>query len=163
LPLDDFDGTNVRLKDQWGFCTNQIFSEVSPAMHEEFGLENEKRFLELFGLNSYGCCEPLHNKLDEIIKHVPRLRRISISPWADIDICAERLGSDYIYSWKPNPAILAAETWQPEEARKQLIDFCERTKGNVVEIIMKDTHTVRGEPNRLIEWIKIAKEVAGEF
>ncbi|MHC4873366.1 MAG: hypothetical protein ACYTFY_16100, partial [Planctomycetota bacterium] len=30
LPLDDFDGTNVRLKDQWGFCTNQIFSEVSP-------------------------------------------------------------------------------------------------------------------------------------
>jgi len=64
LPQPDFDGEQVRTMDLWGFATAQIFSEVSPAMHEEFALRHERRFLDLFGLNCYGCCEPLHRKLD---------------------------------------------------------------------------------------------------
>lgn len=160
LPANGFDGTHVRTRDQWGFATTQIFSEVSPAMHEEFALAHEKRFLELYGLNCYGCCEPLHDKLDLLFKHIPRLRRISISPWADIEKSAEKLQDRYIYSWKPNPAILAGEAFDPDVVRTMTREFCEKTRGCITEIIMKDTHTVRNEPQRMWDWVRVTKEVA---
>lgn len=163
LPQKDFDGRHVRPMDLWGFATAQIFSEVSPAMHEEFALQHEKRVLELFGLNCYGCCEPLHNKLDLIFRHIPRLRRVSISPWADIEKSAAQIGKRCIFSWKPNPAIVAGERWDPVAVRKTLRSFCEKTRGCVVEMIMKDTHTCRNQPQRMWDWVKIAREVAEEF
>ena len=103
LPQPDFDGTNVRTMDMWGHATTQVFSRTSPAMHEEFALRYEIQFLSRFGVNGYGCCEPLHNKIAEI-KKIPRLRRISISPWADAAKAAEQMGDRYILSSKPNPA-----------------------------------------------------------
>lgn len=162
LPADDFDGTRVRARDQWGHATTQIFSEVSPAMHDEFALRYEKRFLERFGLASYGCCEPLDGKLD-IVKTIPHLRRVSMSPWVDPARGAEGLGSDYIFSYKPNPAIIGMEAWDEELVRKQLRDALEKTRGCVVEVIMKDLHTCRGEPWRMWEWVRIAMELAEEF
>src|SRR5208283_378580 len=66
----------------WGSATAQIFGFVSPDMHREFGLQYERRWLELFGLAYYGCCESLHNKI-RILETLPNLRKISISPWAD--------------------------------------------------------------------------------
>lgn len=162
LPSPGYDGEHVRPIDQWGFATAQIFSEVSPDMHDEFALQYEKRVLERYGLNSYGCCEPLHHKL-EIVKTIPRLRRISISPWADIDQSAECLGGDYVYSWKPNPAVVAGEGWDAEAVRLGIRDFLRRTRGCVVEMILKDTHTCRNQPHRMWEWVKIAQEEAQAF
>ena len=162
LPQPDFDGVHVRMKDMWGFATPQMFSEVSPAMHEEFALRHELRVLERFGLNCYGCCEPLHNKLD-IVKAIPNVRRISISPFADIEKSAEGLGGDYVYSWKPNPAMVAGEKWDPEFVRRTIRDFLEKTRGCVVEMILKDTHTCRHEPHRMWEWTEIAREEAERF
>jgi hypothetical protein len=162
LPSPGFDGERVRPIDQWGFATAQIFSEVSPAMHDEFALQYEKRVLELFGLNCYGCCEPLHHKLD-IVKTIPRLRRVSISPWADVDRSAESLGNGYIFSWKPNPAVVAGEGWDPDAVRRGIRDFLERTRGCVVEMILKDTHTCRHQPQRMWDWVRIAVEEAERF
>lgn len=162
LPQAGFDGTRVRTRDLWGFATAQIFSEVSPAMHEEFALRHECEYLDLFGLNCYGCCEPLHRKLDAILRLVPRLRRLSVSPWADVPTCAEALGRHCILSWKPNPAVLAGDTWHPRRVRNDLRRFCRATQANVVEMIMKDTHTVRNDPRRMWDWVRIAKEVAEE-
>lgn len=48
-----------------------------------------KKWLEKFGLTYYGCCEPLHNKI-EILQQVKNLRKISISPRADIKIAAKK-------------------------------------------------------------------------
>ncbi|HOK05079.1 MAG TPA: hypothetical protein P5105_04300 [Victivallales bacterium] len=163
LPYIGYDGKHVRTIDLWGFATAQMFSEVSPEMHEEFAIQHEKKFLSLFGLNCYGCCEPLHNKLEIIIKHIPRLRRISISPWANIEKSAEILQNNYVFSWKPNPTILAGESFNPEFVKEQIKSFCERTKGCITEIIMKDTHTVRNEPQRIHEWVKITRQVCSDF
>ncbi len=163
LPQPDFDGSRVRPVDMWGFATTQIFSEVSPAMHEEFALQYEKKFLEKFGLNCYGCCEPLHKKLDIIKRNIPRLRRVSMSPWVDIEEGAKGLEDKYIFSYKPNPAVIAAENWNPDYVRSYLQGVLEKTKGCIVEIIMKDTHTCRNRPERMWEWVKIAEEVAEEF
>lgn len=162
LPQGDFDGTHVRAIDQWGHATTQIFSEVSPAMHDEFALSYEKRFLERFGLASYGCCEPLDGKLD-IITTIPNLRRISMSPWVDPARGAEGIGTDYIFSYKPNPAIIGMQEWDGDLARNQLRDVLGKTRGCTVEVIMKDLHTCRNQPWRMWKWVEMAMEVATEF
>ena len=162
LPQPDFDGAHVRAKDLWGHATTQIFADVSPAMHEEFALHYEKRYLERFGLANYGCCEPLHRKVHVIKEHIPNLRRLSMSPWVDVEVGALALGSDCIFSYKPNPAALAAEIWDEEAVRAGLRDVLEKTDGCVVEI-MKDLHTCRNEPHRMWDWTRIATEVAEEF
>lgn len=162
LPQPDFDPARVRPIDIWGCATAQIFSEVSPKMHEEFALQYEMRWLKRFGLNFYGCCEPLHKKIN-MLRQVPNLRKISMSPRANLEEGAARIGGDYVISYKPNPAILATDEWDPEAARAQLRGDLKKTRGCVVEVIMKDVSTVRYEPQRLWEWARIAEEVTEEF
>ena len=162
LPQPDFAG-RVRPRDMWGHATTQIFSVVSPAMHEEFALQYESRYLAHFGLAGYGCCEPLHRKVGLIRKHLPHLRRISMSPWVDVAMGAEAVGRELVFSYKPNPAILGGESWNREAARESLRDTFEKTRGCAVEVIMKDLHTCRGEPHRMWEWTRMASALAEEF
>ena len=162
LPQGDFDGEHARPIDQWGTCTGQIFSEVSPAMHDEFCLQQELRWLERFGLNCYGCCEPLHNKMG-ILKQIPRLRRVSMSGWIDVDIASKELGGEFVFSSKPNPAVFAWNTWQPDAARAELEGILEKTRNNCVEFVMKDVTTCRNDPRRLWEWTELAVQVAEEW
>ena len=159
LPQEDFNPDHVRPIDIWGCGTAQIFSEVSPEMHEEFALQYERRWMDRFGLTYYGCCEPLDIKVG-ILEKVPNLRKISMSPWVDIERAAELMGDKYVFSRKPNPEILGRDAWHPEIARRNLRETLEKTRGCVVEIIMKDISTVRYEPQRLWEWADIAMEEA---
>ena len=162
LPQPDCDAEHVRPIDLWGCATAQIFSGVSPEMHEAFALQYERRWLERFGLNYYGCCEPLDRKV-ELLQSVPRLRKISMSPWVQMDRAAENVGQRLVFSWKPSPAIFAEDHWQPDRAREMLIEGLERTRGCVVEVIMKDVSTVRYEPQRLWAWAEIAAQVTEQF
>ncbi len=145
----------------WGCATAQIFAAVSLRMHEEFALQYERRWLSRFGLNYYGCCEPLHLKLD-VLRSVPRLRKVSMSPLADVASAANQVGTGLVLSIKPNPAILAGDAWRPEVARQELAHLLAQARGCICEIIMKDVSTVRYDPPRLWEWARIAKEVAAE-
>ena len=146
----------------WGSATPQIFSSVSPRMHDEFGLTYEKRWLERFALSYYGCCEPLHNKLD-ILKSIPNLRKISISPWADTIAASEQMRGKYVVSLKPTPAFLACDTFDSALAEDELREKLKQLKGCCVEVILKDISTVRGEPERLWRWMDMAMRVAQEF
>jgi hypothetical protein len=163
LPAPGFDPQRVRTIDMWGSSESQEFQVVSPKMHAEFALQYEKRLLARFGLNGYGCCEDLSKKLDEVFT-IPNIRRISISPFADVDVCAPRLKGDYIFSWKPHPAHLVGE-FNQEQIRGYLRHTVElaRQHGNVLEIILKDTHTCEHHPERFDSWTKICREVIGEY
>jgi len=127
-------------------------------------LQYELRWMERFGLNYYGCCEPLHRKID-LLKKIPRLRKISISPWANTDEAVEKIGNQYVYSFKPNPAIFAVDPWDKETAKSDLLNTLEKAKSNncIVEVIMKDISTVHYEPQRLWEWNRIAEEETERF
>jgi len=162
LPQKDYDGVHARPIDQWGSSTGQIFSEVSPAMHDEFCLQYELKILRRYGLNCYGCCEPLHNKID-ILRQIPRLRRLSMSPWVNVDLAGERMGKEFVFSHKPNPAVLAMDHWNGDLAADNLRKVLDRTRNNVVEVILKDISTVRNQPRRLWEWADIAMNVAQEY
>lgn len=159
LPQKNSDPKHVTPKDQWGCSTGQIFSEVSPDMHEEFCLQYERPIMERFGLSYYGCCEPLHRKMG-ILRSVKNLRKVSMSPWIDVDVASEELGAEYVFSYKPNPSYLAMEKWEGEIIRNNLKDVLKRTKNNRVELILKDITTVRNEPQRLWQWADIAMDVA---
>jgi len=162
LPAADFDGRKVRPRDMWGFCEAQEFVSVSPEKFEEFCLNYQMPILERFGLNCYGCCEPLHTRF-HLLKKIPNLRRVSVSPWCDLKIAAEALQDRFIFSYKPNPAHLAAETFNENLVRKTLKEALEIARGCHIEIIMKDTHTFRNQPERVERWVRIAKEVAFDF
>jgi len=125
-------------------------------------LPQEKRWLKKFGLTYYGCCEPLHKKI-HILESIPNLRKISISPWADCEEAAANIGNKYVLSLKPNPAILAAENWNPDAARQELEKDLEKTKNCAVEVIMKDISTCRRQPHRLWEWAEMAMKVTERY
>jgi len=160
LPGKDYKPDHVKPNNMWGCSNAQIFSEVSPEMHEEFALRHDMRWLKLWGMTYYGCCEPLDRKL-EILRHIPNLRKVSVSPWCNTEKVIAGVGDRYVMSRKPSPAILAEDNWHPDRARKDIRDFLDRTEGKChVELIMKDISTLRYKPQRLWEWSRIAMEEA---
>lgn len=161
LPQPDCDPGRVRTVDQWGCATAQIFSEVSPEMHEEFALRYERRWLERFGLVYYGCCEPLHRKM-QVLNSIGNLRKVSMNYRIDAGMAAESVGNRYVFSYKPNPAFLAREHWDVEAVKRDLRGVLQQTRGCVVEIILKDISTVAHQPRRLWEWEQAAMSVALE-
>lgn len=156
LPVADFDGNCVRLCDLWGFGVAQEMSEVGPKFHEKFVLDYQLRILKYYGLNAYGCCEPLSNKFEMLKRKVPRLRWVSVSPWCDTEKAAEALEDKYIYSWKPNPAMIVGN-FDHERIGEYIGRTLKVAKDCIVEIILKDIFTINQEPARIQTWIQIAK------
>lgn len=163
LPAPGFGAQHPRAKDLWTYGMSQIFSSVSPQMHEEFELPYLTPWFERFGMGYYGCCEPLDQKLP-MIRKLPNIRKVSMSPWADIERGAEAIGRDYVFSRKPSPALLAGDQWNPSAVASDLRatrDACRR-HGCPLEFILKDISTLRYQPQRLWEWAAIASEIVNE-
>ena len=161
LPKPDYNPEKIRPCDMWSSAESQEMAQVSPQQHYEFVMQYEQRLLEPFGLNGYGCCEDLTNKLDYVFT-IPHIRRISISPWADVDQCAEKLGNKYIFSWKPKPSYLVGD-FDPDLIRDYIKHTLDVTKSCVIEMILKDTHTCESHPERFTQWTDIAQELVKEY
>jgi len=166
IPADGFDPARPRprhsARDCWTQGAAQIFDGVSPAMHQEFELDYAIKWYSRFGLVYYGCCDQLHKKID-LIRQIPNLRKISMSPLANVEKGAEQIGGDFVFSRKPNPAVFVNDSWEPDAIERDIretVDSCGRY-GCPVEIVMKDISTVRYKPQRLWEWADIAMRVVG--
>ena len=158
LPQPDFDG-HVRTRDLWALAESQETVGISPHMFAEFVFPYQLPLLERFGLSCYGCCEPL-DKRWPIVEQIPNLRRVSVSPWSERAQMAERLGDRYIYSMKPSPTDLAMDTFDEERIRAELRAALRATRDCRVEVIMKDNHTIRNDPQRVVRWVQIARQEA---
>ncbi len=158
LSAEGVEEGKVSLANMWGSAESQELTGVSPAMHVEFAMQYEKKLLEPFGLTGYGCCDDLSNKIDDVLA-INRMRRISISPAANVDVSAKRLGNRAIYSWKPQPAHLVGEFNEPliRNYIAHTLDVCAEN-GCVLEMILKDTHTCEGKLERFDRWTQIARE-----
>ncbi len=159
LPSKDFDPAHIKTKDLWGFAESQETVGVSPEMFNEFVFRYQKPLLERFGLNSYGCCEPVDTRW-EYIKTIPRLRRVSVSAWANEAKMAEYLGKSYIYSRKVPSSILAERNLDEDYARENIRATLQYAKKCNIELIMKDNHTIGRNPQNVIRWCAIAKQEA---
>jgi hypothetical protein len=158
LPQPDFNGI-VRTRDMWGFAESQETVGISPQMFAEFVFAYQLPILERFGLNCYGCCEPL-DKRWQVVQQIPNLRRVSVSPWADLAQIAEMLEDGYICSIKPSPTDLAMGTFDEDRIRAGLREAFRITRDCRVEAIMKDNHTIGNDPGRVVRWVQIARQEA---
>jgi hypothetical protein len=156
------DPTPVTRKQLWAFCAAQELTLVSPRMHDEFMLQYQLPILKHFGLVAYGCCEDLTRKID-MLRQIPNLRRIAVAPRADVARCAEQIGTDYIFSYRPNPAEMVCCGFDPEHVRTVVRNAMEVSKGCHVDITLKDIQTVEGQPERLREWVRIVRAIADEY
>lgn len=163
LPGEDFNPYHVKPHNMWGCSNAQIFSEVSPEMHWEFAIEHDLKWFERWGLVYYGCCEPLDRKI-HLLRRIPNLRKLSVSPWCNTERIIDKIGGDYVMSRKPNPAVFATAVWDPVQAEKELVEFMEKTDSSChVELIMKDISTVKYDPKRLWDWSRIASGIAETY
>ena len=85
------------------------------------------------------------------------MRRISIAPWADVAKCAAQLGDRFILSWKPKPAMLCGD-FNEEAIRNYIREALAAARGCMMEIVLKDTHTIDNRPARMDRWLEIARE-----
>ncbi|MDR2049618.1 MAG: hypothetical protein LBP69_09215 [Treponema sp.] len=155
LPRPEFSG-QVTTMDMWGFVDSQETVSVGPDKYAEFILPYHKRIAERFGLNCYGCCEG-YNSRWKYVKELPRLRRVSVSPWADWSTVPELLGTNYIASVKPSPTPLAVPEMDEAVVRRDARRAVEQTKGSICEFIMKDNHTLGKNPRNATRWVEIMR------
>jgi len=164
LPQKDCNPAHYRTKDMWGFCESQETIGVAPEMFAEFIYPYQVPILERFGLNCYGCCEPL-DKRWPYIKDTPRLRRVSASTWVDPETMGEQLGGKFIFSSKPNPTHLAEPVLRMDEARDEIRKVLAAGKRNgcIMELIMKDNHTLGNNAENAVQWCALARGEIGRM
>ena len=156
-PLPNIDG--VKRKELWGYMAAQELTSVSPEMHDEFMLQYQLPILRHFGLVAYGCCEDLTRKIG-ILKQIPNLRRIAVSPFADVRKCAEQIGKDYVLSYRPSPADMASYGFDEERINRILRRDFEFCKDSCFDITLKDVETVQNDPDRIRNWVKLVRNLS---
>jgi len=162
LPDPQPNGEPVRRDRLWCFCAAQEMAQVSPAMHEEFILRHQLPILDHFGLIAYGCCEDLTHKIG-MLRQMPNLRRIAVTPWADVGRCAEQIQQDYVLSWRPSPAEMICTDWKPDLIRRAVRQAMEASKGCHVDVTLKDVQTVQNDFGRFAKWVRIVRDVTDNY
>ena len=161
LPPPTESGIGAKIGDIWGESADQIMTSVSPAMTNEFSFEHEMVWARQFKLHSYGCCERLDNKLDLLTAAFPNLRKVTSSPYNNLDITAETLGNRYVICFKPNSNYLAGFTPQYDLLRSEIIHACQLAEKHRLNLVinMKTIVTLNDEPQRLWKWCDMATEL----
>ncbi len=154
---EGFGARRIPLSALWGFGESQESVGVSPMMFSEFILPYQVPLLARFGLNCYGCCEGLEQRIDHVLAAVPRLRRVSVAPKANQEILAEKLAGRYIFSRKADPVPVCLNA-DDAVIRADLRHTLAVAGSQPLEIILKDTHTVEHDPGRITRWVRVALE-----
>lgn len=158
LPDPQPNSNGIQQKQLWGYMAAQEFACVSPAMHEEFLLKYQLPILNRFGLVAYGCCEDLTNKI-EMLKQIPNLRRIAVSPFANVSKCAEQIEKNYVLSYRPSPSDMVGYGFDENRITDILMRDLSACRNSVVDITLKDVETVQYDQNRVKNWIIITRNI----
>ena len=145
----------------WCFLASQETTGVGPAMFDEFMLQHQLPIMAQFGLVAYGCCEDHTHNID-MLRQIPRLRRIAVAPAANVARCAEQIGRDYVLSYRPSPVDMVAYDFNPDRIRSDLKRDLEACRGCHVDITLKDVETVQSDPERIGRWVQITRQVIDE-
>jgi len=151
----------VKRRQLWCFMAAQEFTATSPGQHDEFLLQFQLPILKEFGLTAYGCCEDLTHKID-MVRQIPNLRRIAVSPMADVAACAAQIGRDYVFSYRPSPTDMVGYGLDRDHVAGLLRADLKACRDCCVDITLKDVETVEGDDDRVRQWVKLTREVIDE-
>ena len=151
---------SVTREQLWCFCASQETTGVGPKMFDEFMVQYQIPIIEKFGLSSYGCCEDLTQKID-VLRQIPNLRRIAVSPMANVAKCADQIGTDYVFSYRPSPSDMVSYSFDEDRVRRLLRRDLSACDGCHVDITLKDVETVESDPTRIRRWVEILREEIG--
>jgi hypothetical protein len=92
------------------------------------------------------------------------MRKIGVSPWANVRSSAEQIGGNYVYARKPNPANVA-RNFNREAVEQEIAETIEACMENgcPYEFVLKDISTVGGKPHNLISWAKTVTETIDQY
>ncbi len=155
------DDRAMKRSDLWFFCASQETTCVSPAMFDEFMLQYQQPIMDQFGLTAYGCCEDLTRKIP-LLRRIRNLRRISVTPWADLGCCAEQIGADYVLSWRPNPSEVVCTGFDRRRVERLTREALATCRGCHVDITLKDIETLPDGFESLVACVRTIKQVAQE-
>jgi len=102
------------------------------------------------------------NKID-MLRQIPNLRRIAVSPFANVPRCAGQIGRDYVLSYRPSPADMVSYGFDQTRIRSILKRDLEACRDCHVDITLKDVETVEKDPERMKKWVTVTREVIDEM
>ena len=143
----------------WAFGLAQLFTAVSPEITDEFEVQYMKRIFPYFGAIYYGCCDRLDDRMP-VIEKLPKIRKLSCSPWSDREHFAEVMPDYCVMSNKPNPAFLATGELEEPLIRADIRRTIAAAKAHnrPLELLLKDISTVNHNPACLWRWQEIVME-----
>lgn len=153
------DSEPVKASDLWHWTNSQEFELVGPAQFREFKLEYQRPILERFGAVSYGCCENLTLKVDDVLS-IDNLRIFVSSPWTDLEVvtpkCAER-GVCIEWRQKATDVTFGGDL---EGCSKHVERGLRVTQGVNRFIVLQEVQTLNHAPQRFRDWVSTAIELS---
>jgi len=162
LPQKDFNG-HVRTIDLWGNTNSQESVGISPELYADMVFPNLVRLAELFGLNYYGCCEPVDDILEGSLKNLPRLRKVSISPWCDdVRVGNYLRGTGIVFACKPSPNFVGVDKFDQEGLYNDTVHTLKAASGCALEFSFRDIYSLCGERERAKIAVEIVRKAINE-
>lgn len=157
---DELPENGSKCGQMWLFMDSQETVGMSPDMFEEFIFPYYDRLAKHAGLVSYGCCEPVDPVWDNCLSKWENLRRVSISPWCNEEIMADRLkGAKVVYHRKPSPNFIGVGAVLDEAAVRESIGrTVSLNKGRSLEFTQRDVYTINKDVQKVKRYVEIIRE-----
>ena len=145
------------LKDCWCAGNSQEFDQVDPQMTQEFLIDYQNKIFERFGAVSYGCCENLTQKIDQVLT-VPNLKVFVSSAWTDLEKVVEKVGETHCIMWRQSASdVTCLKTLDKvrgdTERGVRILDGCR------YQVVLREIESLFGRPTRLYDWAQMVKEI----
>lgn len=154
-------GEPIRSTDRYGYLEAQEAVGLSPAMFGEFLMPHFIRMASKFRLMKFGCCEPVHHLMPHL-QRLHGLRKVSVTPWCNLEKLAAGCPRNVIWSRKPVPLKLCGTEFDPADFRAHLQETLDLGADFFIEFVFRDTNRLTGAmEQRLVQACGIVRELTG--
>jgi len=154
-------GRAVRATDCYGYLESQESAGISPAMFEEFVLPYLAPLAARFKFLMYGCCEAVHHLMPSLLR-LHGLRKVSVTPWCDLDVLTKTCPTDIIWCRKPVPLLLCGDTFSEATLRDHLQETLDMGRDYFIEFVYRDTDRLTGAmADRVATTCAMIRELTG--
>jgi hypothetical protein len=152
-------GVAICSADRYGYLEAQEAAGLSPDMFGEFLMPHFSKLARGFRLMKFGCCEPVHDLMPHL-QELHGIRKVSVTPWCNLERLATHCRKDIIWSRKPVPLKLCDTVFDPDDFRAHLQETLDIGQDYFIELIFRDTNRLTGDmEQRLTEACRIVREI----